>query len=108
MKRFIFGFQRRVWCPKWTPDSSISFMVTTAMAVVLLSSCARGSAPSAASVVAVDRGRPPPWCPDGRGQWPIHRANRRGGPRLAVYPHHRREDAGGHAKSARRIELPCQ
>src|ERR1700712_420266 len=39
MKRFIFGFQRRVWCPKWTPASSISFMVTTAMADVLLHSC---------------------------------------------------------------------
>ncbi|GAA0209246.1 hypothetical protein GCM10008944_29110 [Cytobacillus oceanisediminis] len=31
MKRFIFGFQRRVWCPKWTPLSSSSRMVTTAM-----------------------------------------------------------------------------
>ena len=29
MKRFIFGFQRRVWCPKWTPLSSSCFMVTT-------------------------------------------------------------------------------
>src|ERR687893_3102711 len=32
MKRFIFGFQRRVWCPKCTPESSSCFMVTTAMA----------------------------------------------------------------------------
>src|ERR671910_3592664 len=31
MKRFIFGFHRRVWCPKWTPLSSSCFMVTTAM-----------------------------------------------------------------------------
>ena len=31
MNRFIFGFQRRVWCPKWTPASSICRMVTTAM-----------------------------------------------------------------------------
>ena len=31
MNRFIFGFQRRVWCPKWTPASSIWRMVTTAM-----------------------------------------------------------------------------
>ena len=31
MKRFIFGFQRRVWCPKWTPLSSSWRMVTTAM-----------------------------------------------------------------------------
>ncbi|GEB51640.1 hypothetical protein SCA03_41910 [Streptomyces cacaoi] len=35
MKRFIFGFQRRVWCPKWTPLSSSSRIVTTAMAVLL-------------------------------------------------------------------------
>src|SRR3989441_3700006 len=31
MKRFIFGFQRRVWCPKWTPASRSSFMETTGM-----------------------------------------------------------------------------
>jgi hypothetical protein len=24
MKGFILGFQRRVWCPKWTPDSNNS------------------------------------------------------------------------------------
>ncbi len=30
MNRFIFGFQRRVWWPKWTPASSNCFMVTTA------------------------------------------------------------------------------
>src|SRR5579884_2782498 len=30
MKRFIFGFQRRVWWPKCTPASSSCFMVTTA------------------------------------------------------------------------------
>src|SRR5207344_948812 len=29
MNRFIFGFQRRVWWPKWTPASSRSFMDTT-------------------------------------------------------------------------------
>ena len=27
----IFGFQRRVWWPKWTPASSSSFMETTGM-----------------------------------------------------------------------------
>src|SRR3990172_6896146 len=27
MKRFIFGFQRRVWWPKWTPASRSSFIV---------------------------------------------------------------------------------
>src|SRR6476469_1735870 len=31
MNRFIFGFQRRVWWPKWTPASSNSFMETTGM-----------------------------------------------------------------------------
>src|SRR5215510_3131342 len=30
MYGFIFGFQRRVWCPKWTPASSSCFIVTTA------------------------------------------------------------------------------
>src|SRR5712664_799083 len=36
MKRFIFGFHRRAWCPKWTPDSRSCFMVTTANAVSLV------------------------------------------------------------------------
>src|SRR5208337_2864413 len=27
MNSFILGFQRLVWCPKWTPASSNSFMV---------------------------------------------------------------------------------
>src|SRR6476661_2844165 len=31
MKRFILGFQRRVWCPKWTPLSRSWRIVTTAM-----------------------------------------------------------------------------
>src|SRR5579875_2533005 len=31
MNRFIFGFQRRVWWPKWTPASSNCLMVTTAI-----------------------------------------------------------------------------
>src|SRR5438105_5472700 len=30
MYSFIFGFQRLVWCPKWTPASSSSFMVMLA------------------------------------------------------------------------------
>src|SRR5579863_2701367 len=30
MYSFIFGFQRLVWCPKWTPASSNSFMVMLA------------------------------------------------------------------------------
>src|SRR4051812_7636520 len=39
MNRFIFGFQRRVWCPKCTPLSSSCFMLTTAIAASLV--CAR-------------------------------------------------------------------
>src|SRR5436190_21834267 len=35
MKRRIFGFQRRVWWPKWTPASSSCFMVTTATGLSL-------------------------------------------------------------------------
>ena len=31
MYGFIFGFQRLVWCPKWTPASSSFFMVTSVM-----------------------------------------------------------------------------
>jgi hypothetical protein len=30
MYSFILGFQRLVWCPKWTPASSSSFMVMLA------------------------------------------------------------------------------
>src|SRR5579871_2640265 len=59
MKRFIFGFQRRVWCPKCTPASSRSFMETTGM-----------SAPFSVAVAVRrrrfggDRGvRPPSTCP---------------------------------------------
>src|SRR5580765_49053 len=29
MYGFILGFQRLVWCPKWTPASSRFFMVTS-------------------------------------------------------------------------------
>src|SRR3954471_1830874 len=34
MKRRILGFQRRVWCPKCTPDSSSSLMPTSAIGVL--------------------------------------------------------------------------
>src|SRR5690349_22036141 len=44
MNRFIFGFHRRVWCPKWTPLSSSCFMLTTAMVAALLR-CARPAGP---------------------------------------------------------------
>src|SRR5215212_611561 len=36
MKRFIFGFQRRVWWPKWTPASKSSRMLTTGIAAPFL------------------------------------------------------------------------
>jgi hypothetical protein len=42
MKRFIFGFQRRVWCPKWTPLSSSWRIVTTAMGGAFLCGCRSG------------------------------------------------------------------
>src|SRR5690349_13303908 len=35
MKRFILGFHRRVWCPKWTPLSRSWRMVTTAICFFL-------------------------------------------------------------------------
>src|SRR5215203_4740237 len=60
MKRFIFGFQRRVWCPKWTPLSSSCFMLTTAIAASLI--CARPGGPRS-SVVTRAPGGAPPWRP---------------------------------------------
>src|SRR5919204_3562700 len=39
MNRFIFGFQRRVWCPKWTPASKSSRMLTTATGRAPFSGC---------------------------------------------------------------------
>src|SRR4051795_13245699 len=61
MKRFIFGFQRRVWWPKCTPASNSCFILTTATA----------APPS----VPVDRSRErrsdvpsaPPWDPRAAG-----------------------------------------
>ena len=38
MYRFILGFQRRVWWPKWTPASSRSFIAMVAKSVTYLSS----------------------------------------------------------------------
>src|SRR6266850_3800423 len=50
MNRFIFGFQRRVWWPKWTPASSNCFMVTTATGTDSFSSvCVRPPARCAGS-----------------------------------------------------------
>src|ERR1700733_13410678 len=37
MKRFIFGFHRRVWWPKWTPASRSCRMETTAINMFLQS-----------------------------------------------------------------------
>ena len=36
MKRFIFGFQRRVWCPKCTPLSSSCRIVTTWLVAIVV------------------------------------------------------------------------
>src|SRR4051812_47204849 len=47
MKRFIFGFQRRVWWPKWTPLSSSWRIVTTAMVLPSVFGC-RGDRVAAA------------------------------------------------------------
>src|SRR5262245_12952868 len=44
MNRFIFGFQRRVWCPKCTPASSRSFMLTSPTALLLRGLSLRPSA----------------------------------------------------------------
>src|SRR5699024_122845 len=36
---FIFGFQRRVWCPKCTPASNNCFIEITAIIIILLWFC---------------------------------------------------------------------
>src|SRR3984957_21210195 len=45
MKRFIFGFHRRVWWPKWTPASRSCRMETTAIVVFPPVGCSPGAAP---------------------------------------------------------------
>src|SRR4051812_26827662 len=60
MNRFIFGFQRRVWCPKWTPLSSSCFMLTTA---IVQPFCMRGPARGPRSSVVAATGWRPPWRP---------------------------------------------
>src|ERR1700688_3936653 len=47
MKRFIFGFHRRVWWPKWTPASSSCRMETTAINVPPVGCSPRAPRPSA-------------------------------------------------------------
>src|SRR4051795_12881825 len=59
MNRFIFGFQRRGWCPKCTPLSSSCFMLTAAIAALLV--CARPLAALLGSSRAP--GGAPPWRP---------------------------------------------
>src|SRR5947207_8366625 len=44
MYSFILGFQRLVWCPKWTPASSSSFMVMFAKLPPYMDCILRGTA----------------------------------------------------------------
>src|SRR3954467_1906291 len=70
MKRFILGFQRRVWCPKWTPLSRSWRVVTTAMAVS--SPCRRAGAPTygcRAPSLSTLPGAPCMHLPDESGPW---------------------------------------
>ena len=121
MKRFIFGFQRRVWCPKWTPLSSSWRMVTTAMAFVSLSlvtrarcravarlSAAAGAVARVVSVVAGD-GCCPALTPGASGLHPVVsrtglRDAARGDPPACVLPGAVRLDE--RAKSTRVHGLP--
>src|SRR3954462_3824732 len=75
MKRFIFGFQRRVWWPKWTPDSSISFMVTTGMPTSSWFFRAHGDSHRRARPRLSRTGRVTgsPWCPGVAAQRPDRR-----------------------------------
>src|SRR3954471_13705113 len=94
MKRFIFGFQRRVWCPKWTPLSSRFFMLTTATWRRLPSRARTTGAGRAARLSRAHREVRRP------GVRPRHRTRRRGRDRGGDCP---AAAAGrGHAKSARR------
>src|SRR5215212_6863897 len=87
MKRFIFGFQRRVWCPKWTPLSSSCFMLTTAIAASLF--CARPPAAHLGSSRAP--GGAPPWRPAAP-----HTRRLPAGTEVATAPRWREEDARSH------------
>src|ERR1019366_2869846 len=50
MKRRILGFQRRVWCPKWTPESRSSCKVTRATKISFRSVDQPRGAPRRATV----------------------------------------------------------
>src|SRR3954465_15876369 len=74
MKRFIFGFQRRVWWPKWTPASSNSFMETTGMKAPFSVSIAFLRRASRGSRRRTRGHRPRKGVPPGRGE--VERRNR--------------------------------
>src|SRR4051812_3923681 len=99
MNRFIFGFQRRVWCPKWTPLASSCFMLTTA---IVQPFCMRAAPPGTAllgcrghrvATALASRGATPPATARVGPRWD------RGGDCPAV----RRE--GERAKSTRRRRI---
>src|SRR5690242_12696109 len=64
MNRFIFGFHRRVWCPKWTPASSRLRMVTTAIGARPLVLARWSRAPR----LSRHAGWRSPWCPVTNGR----------------------------------------
>src|SRR4051812_17598316 len=90
MNRFIFGFQRRVWCPKWTPLSSSCFMLTTAMPCSL--PVARGAGRRAPRLTRPPGGAPP---------WRPQRHSPGGCPPGPRWRLTRRRAGGGRAKSTR-------
>src|SRR5262245_43995445 len=71
MKRFIFGFQRRVWWPKWTPASRSSRIETTdTCCPFLLGLAVRAPAGPGGTGVRPDVGTPTPAWPPGSGTSP--------------------------------------
>src|SRR5574341_1367480 len=62
MNCFIFGFQRRVWCPKWTPASSRSLIETLAATAIT-------SGATVETAVVSDNSRPPSYQPDAGSDW---------------------------------------
>src|SRR5690349_17833462 len=67
MKRFIFGFHRRVWWPKWTPASSNSFMEATD--TLVLPSVGYGAAAGGSRREPAPIGPAPPSASDRRVGW---------------------------------------
>ena len=66
MKRFIFGFQRRVWWPKWTPASSRSRMDTTAKGLAPFTVDCGASRRGAGGTARRQRHPHPSWSPGRR------------------------------------------